>query len=65
MSDPELFASYNIQVEKTRINSAGYCNAGPLRPPYDFFPEDYLRSSIECGERWKQIRTKYSRSEVG
>jgi dihydrodipicolinate synthase/N-acetylneuraminate lyase len=33
LSDAELFASYNIQLEKTRINSAGYCNAGPLRPP--------------------------------
>ena len=57
---PELFASYNIQLEKTRITSAGYCNAGPLRPPYDVFPEIYRSGAVECGERWKQLREKYA-----
>ena len=27
--DPDLFATYNIQLEKIRIAAAGYCKAGP------------------------------------
>jgi trans-o-hydroxybenzylidenepyruvate hydratase-aldolase len=59
-TNPELFASYNIQMEKTRINSAGYCNAGPTRPPYDVFPEELRLGAVECGVRWKQLRKKYA-----
>lgn len=52
---PELFASYNIQVEKTRINASGYSNAGPTRPPYQDFPEEYAAPSREAGRRWSRI----------
>jgi trans-o-hydroxybenzylidenepyruvate hydratase-aldolase len=63
-SNPELFASYNIQMEKTRINSAGYCHAGPTRPPYDFFPGEFCDGAIEVGVRWKQLRAKYARAKT-
>jgi trans-o-hydroxybenzylidenepyruvate hydratase-aldolase len=63
-SNVDLFASYNIQMEKTRINSAGYCNAGPARPPYDLFPEDLRLAAVECGQRWIQLRKKYAASSV-
>lgn len=58
LSNPELFASYNIQVEKTRIAEAGYCIPGPSRPPYDVFPPDFYAASVECGRRWKQLRAE-------
>ncbi len=58
-ASPE-FASYNIQVEKIRINAAGYCNAGPVRPPYASVPADVERSAIECGTRWKSLCEKYA-----
>ena len=58
--DPEIFALYNIQVEKTRITAAGYCNAGPIRPPYDDLPEQYQTASRECGQRWATLQQKYS-----
>lgn len=57
---PELFASLNIQVEKLRIDSAGYCHTGPIRPPYQVVPEEYVASSREIGARWKQLRAKYA-----
>jgi dihydrodipicolinate synthase/N-acetylneuraminate lyase len=57
--NPEVFASYNIQVEKTRINEAGYCRCGPIRPPYAHFPAAYDAMSRECGRRWMQLREKY------
>ena len=63
-SNPELFASYNIQLEKTRINAAGYCNAGPTRPPYDVFPDELRLGAVGCGERWRELRKKYARTGV-
>ena len=57
---PDVFASYNIQLEKIRIDAAGYCKAGPIRPPYDVMPEDYAEASRECGRRWAQLCQKYA-----
>ena len=56
LANPEVFASYNIQVEKTRIAEAGYCVPGPTRPPYAVFPEEFRQASVECGRRWRQLR---------
>ena len=60
VENPAEFASYNIQVEKLRIDAAGYCMAGPIRPPYDVMPEKWAEASRECGRRWAQIRPKYA-----
>jgi dihydrodipicolinate synthase/N-acetylneuraminate lyase len=57
-SNPEVFASYNIQVEKTRIAEAGYCVPGPTRPPYAVFPEEFRQAAVECGRRWRQLRAE-------
>jgi trans-o-hydroxybenzylidenepyruvate hydratase-aldolase len=62
---PEVFALYNIQLEKTRINEAGYCNSGPIRPPYDEFPEAYAEASRECGRRWATLQRKYAGADAG
>jgi trans-o-hydroxybenzylidenepyruvate hydratase-aldolase len=59
-SDLETFASYNIQLEKTRIAEAGYCKPGPIRPPYNVFPEDLAALSRECGRRWRQLRAEFA-----
>jgi dihydrodipicolinate synthase/N-acetylneuraminate lyase len=58
-NDPEIFGSYNIQIEKLRINAAGYCQSGPMRPPYDFAPKDYAAAAAECGRRWAALRKSY------
>jgi len=60
-SSPELFASYNIQMEKLRINAAGYCDAGPIRPPYGVMPAEYAAAAAECGRRWSELCRKYAR----
>ncbi len=59
-TNPELFATYNIQVEKTRIQAAGYCKAGPIRPPYHIMPEPYAECARENARRWRQLCEKYS-----
>jgi trans-o-hydroxybenzylidenepyruvate hydratase-aldolase len=60
VAKPELFASYNIQMEKTRIAAAGYCKTGPIRPPYQVFPEEYAAQARENGRRWTELRKKYA-----
>jgi len=59
-SDPDLFATYNIQMEKIRIQEAGYCKAGPIRPPYNVMPERYAECARENARRWRQLCEKYA-----
>lgn len=59
VSNADLFASYNIQMEKTRINEAGYSRCGPVRPPYQYFPDDLADNARLCGQRWAKICEKY------
>jgi dihydrodipicolinate synthase/N-acetylneuraminate lyase len=61
IQSPEVFASYNIQLEKIRIDAAGYSKAGPIRPPYDVMPADYADGARECGRRWAELCRKYAR----
>eukprot|EP01036_Dinobryon_divergens_P001773 gene1773-2328_t len=42
-------------MEKVRINAAGYCNAGPVRPPYGAMPPNFTKYSEECGRRWATL----------
>jgi dihydrodipicolinate synthase/N-acetylneuraminate lyase len=65
VGSPELFASYNIQIEKIRIDAAGYCKAGPIRPPYQVVPADYAERSRECGRRWAELCRKYVAAPSG
>ncbi len=61
VTNPEIFASYNIQFEKMRIDEAGYCRPGPIRPPYDVIPKDLELNCRENGRRWAQLCVKYTR----
>ena len=54
-----VFASYNIQLEKVRIQAAGYSNPGPIRPPYNVIPEELESGARECGRRWAELVEKY------
>ncbi len=56
MSDPDIFGSYNIQLEKIRMDEAAYCRAGPVRPPYNHMPTDYAVAARACGQRWASLR---------
>ncbi len=56
----EVFASYNIQLEKLLMEASGYCKPGPIRPPYDFMPEDFAAAARESGRRFANLREKYS-----
>lgn len=55
LSNPELFAQINIQMEKLRIEAAGYCKPGPVRSPYNEMPQQYADACRECGHRWASL----------
>ena len=54
------FSIYNIALEKERMNTAGWMNAGPVRPPYHIVPEPYLEGARESGRRAAELHKKYS-----
>jgi hypothetical protein len=56
----EVFASYNIQLEKVLMTASGYCKTGPIRPPYNVMPEDFRKAATEGGQRYAKLREKYS-----
>lgn len=60
IANPEVFAQFNIQMEKLRITAAGYCNAGPIRSPYASMPDDFAQFSRECGRRWAVLNREMS-----
>jgi trans-o-hydroxybenzylidenepyruvate hydratase-aldolase len=59
-SSPEVFASYNIQLEKILMGASGYCKPGPIRPPYNVMLENFAQAARESGERFAKLREKYS-----
>jgi trans-o-hydroxybenzylidenepyruvate hydratase-aldolase len=64
ISNVEIMASYNIQYEKTRTALAGYCKAGPLRPPYHIMPQPYFEACREHARRWRELCEKYAKTPV-
>jgi dihydrodipicolinate synthase/N-acetylneuraminate lyase len=54
------FAKYNLQLEKARINAAGYTRCGPPRPPYTDFPDDWRNAAETNGRAWAAMRAKYA-----
>lgn len=51
----KVFSSYNIPLEKARMDAAGWMKAGPCRPPYNIVPEEYLEGGRESGRRWAKL----------
>lgn len=54
-----LFAKYNIQLEKVRIDEAGYMKAGPARPPYSALPDDFAEGARESGRRLAALHEQF------
>jgi dihydrodipicolinate synthase/N-acetylneuraminate lyase len=56
----DVFASYNIQMEKILMGASGYCKPGPIRPPYNVMPQNFAEAVREGGRRFAKLREKYS-----
>jgi dihydrodipicolinate synthase/N-acetylneuraminate lyase len=53
------FDKYNLQLEKARINAAGYVRCGPPRPPYTDLPDEWREAAEMNGKAWAEMRAKY------
>jgi dihydrodipicolinate synthase/N-acetylneuraminate lyase len=51
----KAFSTYNIGLEKARMDAAGWMKAGPIRPPYHIVPEEYLIGARRSGEMWAAV----------
>lgn len=49
------FSTYNIALEKERMNAAGWMKAGPVRPPYHLCPEPFLEGARRSGAMWADL----------
>lgn len=59
VADRAMFASYNTQMEKARIDAAGYMRCGKARPPYTDFPDDWQHAADENARAWIELRARY------
>lgn len=55
----DLFAQYNTQVAKWRLDVSGLIKAGPPRPPYTDLPDDWKRQVADEVEAFAALRAKY------
>jgi dihydrodipicolinate synthase/N-acetylneuraminate lyase len=53
------FDKYNLQLEKARINAAGYARCGAPRPPYRDLPDAWREAAESNGAAWAAMRQKY------
>jgi len=44
---------------KISINEAGYCQVGPLRPPFRHVPPAVVEAARERGRRWRELAERY------
>ena len=49
------FSTYNIALEKARMNAGGWMKAGPVRPPYHLCPEPFLEGARKSGIMWADL----------
>jgi dihydrodipicolinate synthase/N-acetylneuraminate lyase len=59
---PEIFASFNIQLNRVAMDASGYTTSGPMRPPYQIstMPQEYIDNCIIQAERWNELEKKYA-----
>lgn len=58
------FSTYNISLEKERMNAAGWINAGPTRPPYTIVPEPYLEGARKSGKAWASLNERVKNGDL-
>lgn len=60
--DFEQFQIHNVALEKGRVNTAGWMQAGPHRPPYHLVPPHIEKFGEEGGAAWAALQRDYASS---
>jgi len=55
----EQFRQMNVQAEQLRAKYSDFMDPGPLRPPYNDVPSDWLAAGMGAGRGWAEMRKKY------
>ena len=50
---------------KISINEAGYCQVGPLRPPFTHVPDEVVEAAKARGRRWREMAERYQAMRAG
>ena len=61
MGDTNEFQMHNIALEKGRMNVAGWCKAGPNRPPHHVVPDRIKEFARLGGEAWAALQKEYEK----
>lgn len=56
---PNVNYSWRETARKIAIRMAGYCDPGPLRPPFIEIPPEVIERQKRAVERWKGVCEKY------
>lgn len=62
--NPAAEIRWRDHVMKLSINEAGYCTAGPLRPPFRRVPDSVVEEARTRGQRWREFAAQ-CRVEMG
>ncbi|KKC26031.1 dihydrodipicolinate synthase family protein [Sphingomonas sp. SRS2] len=57
------FSTYNIGLEKARMNAAGWAKVGPVRPPYHIIPEPYVANAELSGRLWAKLAEEFEAAD--
>ena len=60
MTDAKANYSWRETAAKIAIRYSGYCDPGPLRPPFVEIPTTIDKAMRARAEKWQKLRTKYS-----
>ncbi len=59
MTDRKMNLSWRETASKIGIRYAGYCDPGPLRPPFVEVPADVDKAQKARAEKWQELRKIY------
>lgn len=64
-SEPHVFNQYNAQLVHIRADASNYMKAGPCRPPNNTpVPENIAKGAREAGQKFMELRKKYSQVTI-
>ena len=64
MADPKVNLSWRETASKIGIRYAGYCDPGPLRPPFMEIPPEVDKAQKARAEKWRKLCDTYQPSKT-
>ena len=65
MANPTVNLSWRETASKIGVKYAGYCDPGPLRPPFVEIPEAVDKAQKVRADKWTELCKTYKPSQIG